>query len=292
MAKQTLNHDEVTYGVRFCWYDHPNDEGDKRFDTPRRVQHVNTYGDRGIMPSLGKVKDGVAWSLYRAKDFINRFMNCGLPEKLMTASEFELVKMMVMTDKISVDQEGQIQISWHDLDLWVEVVRLNQVNSTWMVGKTMARWEVLAKSFNEPFFPPEEMDPSNTPPPLAVALSDEMGTVTPFVCPLTFRHGLALMLKKTGGVSEKFDGTSIECYGLIINARHAVLRIISKDMTDDPSGVLLDLTGQVYSMLMTSAVCGDPVASKDVKAFWTEPDASKAIHLYHNWFKTKHPELA
>ena len=291
MAKQQLNHDEVTYGVRFCWYDHPSSEGDKRFESPRRVKHVNTYGDRGVMPSLDKAKNGVAWSLYRAKDFINRFMNCGLPEKLMKASEFELVKMMVMTDKISIDQEGQIAISWHDLDLWVEIIRLDQVDSSWKVGKTMARWEVLAKSFDEPFFPTSEMDSSYRKGRLEVFLDTPEALASPFVCPMKFREGLATLIQKSLPTEQKIDGASIDCFGMIIAADHALIRVVPTGNSGYSHGVVVELTGETFKTLMHSAVIADGVTSADLKRFWVEPDNTKALHDYFNWFKTKFPEL-
>lgn len=291
MAKQ-LDHKEVAYGVRFAWYDYPNSEGDKRFESPRRVQHVNTFGDRGLMPFMNPDKDGVLWSLYKAKDFINRFMNCGLPEKLMSASEFELVKMMVMTDKISIDSDGQLAVSWHDLDLYVEVVKFNdnQAPGAWK-HKTMARWEVLAKSANEPYFPAEEMNPKVERSAMELFLSIPAAIGSPFVCPMAFRDAIAQMLNRNMGNVNLKGGEAIDCFGVIVQANVAVVRVVPMSNGGFDKGAIVELRGEVFNTLMRHALVGDGASSEELKRFWTEKDDAKALSEYVTWFKNRYPEL-
>ena len=130
-VNKQLDHEEAKYGIRFAWYRYETEQDkelkkDRFAEPPVQPFMYLTYdyevGTR-LRPEIDDTLD-----LYDVKRLVNAFMKAGLPKTLRNATLMEEIKLAVMTDEISIDQDGQLAVNWYNGELFIEVVEIYEGN--------------------------------------------------------------------------------------------------------------------------------------------------------------------
>lgn len=159
-----LDHKEKKYGIRFGFYFHETDDAEaneRRFDHPVQApKFLNFELESGTyLSNLPRV----LMTLYVCKSLVNAFVRAGLPSLLRDADAMQLIKFSIMTDKISIDMDGQLAVNWHNGELFIEIVELYEVTNheteqvEYKVKKTLARHEALVRPLDNDVYPVSEM---------------------------------------------------------------------------------------------------------------------------------------
>lgn len=286
MEKQDLDPKKPHYFVRFAWYQHRDlfkpEEAPKRFEMEpvQPFQYVGNDYDQpyDLYPEIDH-EEGL--NLFRCRHFVNDFMNCALPTKLLKANHLELIKFMVMTDEISIDEEGQLSVSLHPGELFIEIVEIYDEEN--MVKRVLARWHVLAKSVNEKFFPDHEMLENHSFNKEKERQKQDNEEVTPFIDSTRLRVEIVKLLM-VNNPDLTFDAEHFRVFGYI-NASGVVMATMVATPESPVMGtqdIMFGVPDSTKTMVEWTTL-GKPVKYKEIRSYF-ENHKTDCMDRFLSWF--------
>jgi len=289
-----LDHAEKKYAVRFGWYRYETEQ-DKEMELDRFSEPpVQPFMFMDYDPEVGTfLHDSLqdARDLYDVKRMVSRFMAVGLPATLRDADRMERIKFEAMTDAITIDQDGQLCVNWHNGELFIEVVEIyeNDIDDIkngeelYEVTKVLARWEVLAKASDDAFFPPWEMDKNHQKNKEEAQRIQDEEIVKPFIDDERLRNWVAALINAANDM--KLEAHHFKIFGVLHESGQITARICCQP--DAPySGDQVVLFNRCDNFEDLTTV-GQPAKLGEVRWFFETHHSTQALEDFDTWFKSK-----
>lgn len=300
-VNKQLDHEEAKYGIRFAWYRYETEQDkelkkDRFAEPPVQPFMYLTYdyevGTR-LRPEIDDTLD-----LYDVKRLVNAFMKAGLPKTLRNATLMEEIKLAVMTDEISIDQDGQLAVNWYNGELFIEVVEIYEGNvedlirdedaeddvDMYEVKKVLARWEVLAKGTEDEFFPPWEMDRNHAKNKEELQRKQDEEIITPFLDDERLREWVAALMNASNA-NLNIEAQHFKLFGVLHESGQVTARVCLQEGAPYAGDqVILFNRCENFEDLTT---VGQPAKLGEVRWFFETHHSTQALEDFNTWFKSK-----